>query len=134
MDPLLASIKGKARALLREGGRAGLSLSLVDACNPYCKRTHSGAGQHEAAIFPLCVPSRANSSGLGHAAIIYSSVQGPPGRNADTPTIFFICRGLVKNKQADDKYSRTEVVQNFGYPARQLYDRRFRIREYLYIK
>jgi hypothetical protein len=46
---------------------------------PYCKRIHSGAGQHEAVVFPLCVPSRANPSGLGHAATIYSSVQGPPG-------------------------------------------------------
>jgi hypothetical protein len=29
--------------------------------------------------FPPCVPSRADPSGLGHAATIYSSVQGPPG-------------------------------------------------------
>jgi hypothetical protein len=28
LDPLLASIKGRARALIQEGGRAGLSLSL----------------------------------------------------------------------------------------------------------
>jgi hypothetical protein len=57
LDPLLASITGRARALIREGGRAGLSLSLslANACNPYCKRTHSSAGQHEAAVFPLCV-------------------------------------------------------------------------------
>jgi hypothetical protein len=33
---------------------------------------------------PLCAPSRADPSRLGHAATIYSSVQGPPrGRNAD---------------------------------------------------
>jgi hypothetical protein len=31
-------------ALIQEGGHAGLSLSLANACNPYCKRTHSGAG------------------------------------------------------------------------------------------
>jgi hypothetical protein len=43
LDPLLASIKGRARALVREGGRAGgradeqalsLTLSLANACNP----------------------------------------------------------------------------------------------------
>jgi hypothetical protein len=52
---------------------------------PYCKRIHSSAGQHEVAVSPLCVLSRANPSGLGHAATIYSSVQGPPG--VETPTI-----------------------------------------------
>jgi hypothetical protein len=34
--------------------------------------------------FPPYVPSRADPSGLGHAATIYSSVQGPPG--VETPT------------------------------------------------
>jgi hypothetical protein len=29
-------------------------------------------------IVPPCAPSRADPSGLGHAATIYSSVQGPP--------------------------------------------------------
>jgi hypothetical protein len=45
MYPLLASIKGRSRALMREGGRArgradeqALSLSLANACNPYYKR------------------------------------------------------------------------------------------------
>jgi hypothetical protein len=45
----------------------------------------------EAAGFPFCLspsplraPSRADPSGLGHAATIYSSVQGPPrGEKAD---------------------------------------------------
>jgi hypothetical protein len=35
--------------------RETLSLSLANACNPYYKRTHSGAGQHEAAVSPICV-------------------------------------------------------------------------------
>jgi hypothetical protein len=43
LDPLLASIKGRSRAFLREGGRAGdeqtnrltLSLSLARACDAY---------------------------------------------------------------------------------------------------
>jgi hypothetical protein len=34
---------------------------------------------------PLCVPSRADPSGLGHTTTIYSSVQGPPG--VETPTL-----------------------------------------------
>jgi hypothetical protein len=41
LDPLLTSIKGRSRALIQEGGRAGgradeqtLSLSLANACNP----------------------------------------------------------------------------------------------------
>jgi hypothetical protein len=34
--------------------------------------------------FPPCVQSRADPSGLGHEATIYSSVQGPPG--VETPT------------------------------------------------
>jgi hypothetical protein len=44
LDPLLASIKGRSRALMREGragGRANeqaRSLSLANACNPYYKR------------------------------------------------------------------------------------------------
>jgi hypothetical protein len=73
LDPLLASIKGRSRAFMREG-RAGEradeqahSLSRANACNPYCKHTPLGAGQHEPR-FPPCVPSRANPSGLGHAA------------------------------------------------------------------
>jgi hypothetical protein len=44
LDPLLASIKERSMALMREGGRVGgqadeqaRSLSLANACNPYCK-------------------------------------------------------------------------------------------------
>jgi hypothetical protein len=43
---------------------------------------------------PLCVPSRADPSGLGHAATIYSSVQGPPG--VETPTVGAPGRGLLR--------------------------------------
>jgi hypothetical protein len=67
---------------------------------PYCKRTRPGRGTNtKVAGFPpltpvslrlpspLRAPSRADPSGLGHAATIYSSVQGPPRfRNADTST------------------------------------------------
>jgi hypothetical protein len=64
LDPLLASIKGRSRAFMQKG-RAGEradeqahSLSLANACNPYCKHTHRGAGQHEPRFPPLCSVSR----------------------------------------------------------------------------
>jgi hypothetical protein len=81
-------------ALVREGGRAGeradaqgsrsLSLSLANACNPLLQAHPPWAQDNTRPRFPLtvfppCVPSRADPSGLGHAAAIYSSVQGPPG-------------------------------------------------------
>jgi hypothetical protein len=90
----------------RTGRRTGLSLSLslshADACNPpTASAPDLGAGQHEGRRFPLCcfsppfcAPSRADPSGLGHAAIIYSSVQGPPG--VETPTIGAPGRGLLR--------------------------------------
>jgi hypothetical protein len=78
--------------------RLGLSLppsrTLV---TPYCKRTRPGRGTNtkaagfpfysclSPAFSPLRAPSRADPSGMGHAATIYSSVQGPPG--FETPTI-----------------------------------------------
>jgi hypothetical protein len=94
LDLLLASIKGRSRALMREGRRAGgradepahtLSLSLANACNPYCKCIPM-AQDNTSRSFPppLCVPSRANSSGLGHAAtILLVGPRTPRGRNAD---------------------------------------------------
>jgi hypothetical protein len=45
-------------------------------------------------LFLLCVPSRADPSGLGHAATIYSSVQGLPG--VETPTVGAPGRGLLR--------------------------------------
>jgi hypothetical protein len=91
-------MKGRSRALLREGwprgevgmARAGLSLPPTRTLvTPYCKRTRPGRRTNTkaagfpftpASLFsPLRAPSRADPSGLGHAAKIYSSVQGPPG-------------------------------------------------------
>jgi hypothetical protein len=43
---------------------------------------------------PLRAPSRADPSRLGHAATIYSSVQGPPG--VETPTVGAPGRGLLR--------------------------------------
>jgi hypothetical protein len=77
-----------------------VSLSLPPTwtlVTPYCKRTRPGRETNtKAAGFPfyarlplafppLRAPSRADPSGLGHAATIYSSVQGPPG--VETPTV-----------------------------------------------
>jgi hypothetical protein len=60
LDPLLASIKGRFRALGREGRRAGgwadeqaHSLSLANACNPYCKRRPPRRRITRAAVSPL---------------------------------------------------------------------------------
>jgi hypothetical protein len=91
LDPLLTPIKGRSRALVWEGwprGRTGpLSLSHADACNPLLQAHPTWAqGNTKAAGFPLCLfssplraPSHADPSGLGHAATIHSSVEGPPG-------------------------------------------------------
>jgi hypothetical protein len=76
-----------------------LAPSLADACNPLLQAHSTWArDKHEGRGFPLLrlspsgsvplrAPSRADPSGLGHAAIIYSSVQGPPG--VETPTIWY---------------------------------------------
>jgi hypothetical protein len=72
-----------------------LALSHANSCNPLLQAHPSalGARQHEGRSFPftvlpLCVPSRADPSWLGHAAIIYSSVQGPPGsKRRQSPSI-----------------------------------------------
>jgi hypothetical protein len=58
LDPLLASIKGRSRASMREG-RVGERadeqahpLSLANACNPYCKRIPL-AQDNTSRVFPL---------------------------------------------------------------------------------
>jgi hypothetical protein len=98
-DPLLASIKERTRALMR-GGRAGgradeqaHSLSLASACNPYYKRIPL-AQDNTSRVFPPCVPSHANPSGLGHAATILLVGPGTPG--VKTPTVGAPGRGLLR--------------------------------------
>jgi hypothetical protein len=64
---------------------------------PYCKRISPGRRTTRAAVplfVPPCVLSRADPSGQGHAATIYSSVQGPPG--VETPTVGAPGRGLLR--------------------------------------
>jgi hypothetical protein len=92
LDPLLASIKGRSRALMREGRRAGgraderaRFLSPANACNPYCKCISLAQDNTSRVSPPPCVPSRTNPSGLGHAATILLVSPGTPrGRNADS--------------------------------------------------
>jgi hypothetical protein len=69
----------------RAGGRAdehAHSLSLANACNPYYERIPL-MQDNTSRVFPPCVPSHANSSGLGHAAIILLVGLGTPGQNTD---------------------------------------------------
>jgi hypothetical protein len=64
---------------------------------PYCKCIRPGRTTTRAAVpffVPPCVPSRADPSGLGHAATIYSSVQGSPG--VETPIVGAPGRGLLR--------------------------------------
>jgi hypothetical protein len=59
---------------------------------------------------PLCVPSHANPSGLGHATTIYSSVQGPPG--VKTPTVGTPGRGLLRvDEQLPVKFQMGSLQQ-----------------------
>jgi hypothetical protein len=79
------------------GGRANeqaLSLSLSrDACIPYYKHPRCEITR---ATFPSCVPSCANPSGQGHAAInsLVGSIEGPPG--SETPTVGAPGRSLLR--------------------------------------
>jgi hypothetical protein len=112
LGPLLTSIKGRSRALVREGWprgrtsrriRLSLSLSLSPTrtlVTPYCKRTRPGRRTTRRPRVPLCcfsplrIPSRADPSGQGRASTVYSSVQGPPG--VKTPTVGAPGRGLLR--------------------------------------
>jgi hypothetical protein len=89
---------------------------------PYCKRTRPGRGTNtKAAGFPplsrpspspLRAPSRADPSGLGHAATFHSSVQGPPG--LETPTVGAPGRGLLRvDEQLPVKLQMGSLQQPF---------------------
>jgi hypothetical protein len=95
LDPLLASIKGRSRAHMREGcgsgGRAdaqahSLSLSPSRTLATPTASTSPWRRITRAAFFPPCVPSRANPSGLGHTATILLVGPGTPG--VKMPTLF----------------------------------------------
>jgi hypothetical protein len=59
------------------------SLSLANACNPYCKHTPLARG-NTSRIFPLVFHLTPTHLGWDAQRLIYSSVQGPPG--VKTPT------------------------------------------------
>jgi hypothetical protein len=91
------------RLAARENGPAHKALSLSPTrtlVTPYCKRIRPGRRTTRRSRVPLCcfyppcVPSRADPFGLGHAATIYSSVQGPLG--VETPTVGVPGRGLLR--------------------------------------
>jgi hypothetical protein len=96
---------------------------------PYCKRIRPGRRTTRVAvplIAPPCVLSRADPSGLGHVATIYSSVQGPPG--VETLTMLYSGRrpGIkdgIGFQQGDNvKLSAPKKLSNFvkgKYPMAQ---------------
>jgi hypothetical protein len=102
-----------------------LAPSRVDACNPLLQAhptwawdKHEGRGFHLSRMSPsgfsspLRAPSRADPSGLGHAATIYSSVQGPPG--FETPTVGVPGRGLLRvDEQLPVKLQMGSLQQPF---------------------
>jgi hypothetical protein len=71
--------EGRARGRADEEARS-LSLSLANACNPYCKRIPL-AQDNTSHVFLSCVPSRANPSGLGHGATIFTRRSRDPRRS-----------------------------------------------------
>jgi hypothetical protein len=83
-------------AAREDGLTSRLSLSLANACNPPLQAHPPWAQDNTSrdSLFPPCVLSRVNPSGLGHAATIYSSIQGPPG--VKTPTVGAPGRGLLR--------------------------------------
>jgi hypothetical protein len=102
-----------------------LAPSRVDACNPllqahptWARDKHEGHGISTSharlppAASPLRAPSRADPSGLGHAATIHSSVQGPPG--LEMPTVGAPGRGLLRvDEQLPVKLQMGSLQQPF---------------------
>jgi hypothetical protein len=91
LDPLLASIKGRSRALMREGRCAGgradeqaHSLSLASACNPYYERTPL-AQDNTSRVSPLVFHLAPTHLGWDTQRQILLVGPGTPrGRNADS--------------------------------------------------
>jgi hypothetical protein len=99
-DPLLASIKGRSRALMREGhagGRAderACSLSLANACNPYCKRIPLAQDNTSRVLPPLCSISRQPIWAGTRSDNFTRRSRDPPG--VETPTVGAPGRGLLR--------------------------------------
>jgi hypothetical protein len=102
-----------------------LAPSRVDACNPllqahptWARDKHEGRGIPPLTPVSLRLPSPlralslADPSRLGHAAIIYSSVQGPPG--FETPAVGVPGRGLLRvDEQLPVKLQMGSLQQPF---------------------
>jgi hypothetical protein len=121
--------EGWPRGEGRDGARVSLShppaWTLV---TPYCKRTRPGRGTNTKtagfpfhaclppASSPLRAPSRADPSGLGHAATIYSSVQGPLGsKHRQLARQVGACCVLTNSSPSS---SRWVVSSNLSSPGR----------------
>jgi hypothetical protein len=98
-----------------------LSLSHANACNPLLQAHPPWAQDNTRPRFPLtvfppCVPSRADPSGLEHAATIYSSVQGPP--RVETPTLlyllWFVLASITKKGEIEKEIGLHLFLNNFG--------------------
>jgi hypothetical protein len=102
LGPLLTSIKGRPRALVREGGRAGertdaqgsRSLSLANACNPLLQAHPPWAQDNTRPRFPLTVFPLAfclvpTHLGCDTQRQFTRRSRDPRGRNADKPIRLF---------------------------------------------
>jgi hypothetical protein len=103
---LLTSIKGRSRALVREGGRAGgradgqslsLSLSLANACNPLLQAHPPWALDNTSRGSPFCsplcsVPRRPIWAGTRSDNLLV----GPGTPGVETPTVGAPGRGLLR--------------------------------------
>jgi hypothetical protein len=105
----------------------GLTRSLTPSLSPsrtlvtpYCKRIRPGRrttrGHSSPYCFPPCVLSRADPSGPGHAATIYSSVQGPP--RVETPTVGAPGRACCVLMNSFPSSSRWGVSSDLSNPGR----------------
>jgi hypothetical protein len=104
MDPLLASIKGRSRALIREGRRAGgwadeLAPSLSPSRTLVTPTASASPWRRitRAAVFPPFMFHLAPTHlGWGTQRQFCSSVQGPPPPGVKTPTVGAPGRGLLR--------------------------------------
>jgi hypothetical protein len=130
LDPLLTSIKGRSRALVREGGRAGEradaqgSRSLSPSrtlVTPYCKRIRPGRRTTRGRSFPLlfsplCSVSRRPIWAGTRSDNLLVGPGTPRGRNADTtPTAMWWLRAInIPNHH----HSKHPSFQHFTFNTR----------------
>jgi hypothetical protein len=109
LDPLLASIKGRARPHT-EGGRAGLSLSLASACNPLLQAHPLWRRTTRSSGFPPSV-FRLTSTHLAGARSDNLLV-GPGTPGVETPAVGAPGRGLLRvDEQLPVKFQMGSLQQ-----------------------